>query len=297
MPHPVVALDANVLVPILACDFLLTAFDLGLYEPVVSTIVLDEVERALLDDHPHLAPTAVADRVAAMRDVLADHVIDTDGADVPIGINAKDRHVVSAALLREATTLATNDTALRNEVRTAVPVLTPLSLDEFGNHLCQLSPGDVSGVIDSLVAKQGITRIYFHILRHTRTTHLVEASVAVKVASERHRPRQPRLHPQRAPTHPSRHAGRSRSGVRRPPRASGQPRYIMSRFPIQTIALDRRTRTAAVDQSPTPRCGLSRKRLRRWRVLRRCAVGRDRSPRAGHRARRARRWRPARWGG
>lgn len=154
MPHPVVALDAEVLVPILSCDFLLTAFGLGLYEPVVSTTVLDEVERALLEDHPHLDPTAVADRVAAMRDVLADHVIDTDGTDVPIGINAKDRHVVSAALLGEATILTTNDTALRNEVRTAVPALTPFSIDEFGSRLYRESPGDLSAVIDSLVAKR-----------------------------------------------------------------------------------------------------------------------------------------------
>ncbi len=35
MPRLVAALDADVLVPILCCDFLLTAFDLGLYEPVV----------------------------------------------------------------------------------------------------------------------------------------------------------------------------------------------------------------------------------------------------------------------
>lgn len=89
-----------------------------------------------------------------MGDVLADHAIDTDGTHVPIGINAKDRHVVSTALLGEATILTTNDTALRNEVRTAVPALTPLSIDAFGNHLWQLSPGDVSRVIDSLVAKR-----------------------------------------------------------------------------------------------------------------------------------------------
>ena len=37
MPRLVAALDADVLVPILSCDFLLTALDLGLYEPVVST--------------------------------------------------------------------------------------------------------------------------------------------------------------------------------------------------------------------------------------------------------------------
>jgi len=33
MAHPVVVLDADVLVPIVACDFLLTSFESGLFEP------------------------------------------------------------------------------------------------------------------------------------------------------------------------------------------------------------------------------------------------------------------------
>jgi hypothetical protein len=54
MPPPVAALDADVLVPIIACDFLLTAFDHGLYVPDVSVTALDEVERTLSDDFPNL---------------------------------------------------------------------------------------------------------------------------------------------------------------------------------------------------------------------------------------------------
>ncbi|MEO6628552.1 MAG: hypothetical protein ABIP03_08265 [Aquihabitans sp.] len=42
------------MVPIVAFDFLLTAFDQGLFEPVVSATVLDEVERSLFEDFPHL---------------------------------------------------------------------------------------------------------------------------------------------------------------------------------------------------------------------------------------------------
>jgi hypothetical protein len=63
----VAALDANVLVPILACDFLLTAFDLGAYEPVVSEDVLGEVERNLREDFPKLDRADVAYRVASRR--------------------------------------------------------------------------------------------------------------------------------------------------------------------------------------------------------------------------------------
>ncbi len=65
----VAALDADVLVPIVACDFLLTAFDHGLFEPVVSAMVLDEVERTL--DFTHIDPDGLRRRVAYMRVALA----------------------------------------------------------------------------------------------------------------------------------------------------------------------------------------------------------------------------------
>ncbi len=44
MPIGVAVIDANLLVPIVAYDFLLTAFDHQLFEPIVSTTVLDEQE-------------------------------------------------------------------------------------------------------------------------------------------------------------------------------------------------------------------------------------------------------------
>lgn len=119
MPRPIVALDADVLVPILACDFLLTAFDLGLYEPVVSTEVLDEVGRTLMRVRPHLGPQAAEYRVAAMRKALEDHLIDVAGREVPERINSKDRHVVGAALWGQAEILASNDSRLREEVAAA----------------------------------------------------------------------------------------------------------------------------------------------------------------------------------
>lgn len=52
MPIAVAVLDANVLVPIVACDFLLTAFDLHIFEPIVSATVLHEVERTLIASRP-----------------------------------------------------------------------------------------------------------------------------------------------------------------------------------------------------------------------------------------------------
>lgn len=76
MPRLVAALDADVLVPILSCDFLLTAFDLGLYEPVVSIEAIAEVERNLIADFPHLDPVSISRRVGQMRDALEDNFVE-----------------------------------------------------------------------------------------------------------------------------------------------------------------------------------------------------------------------------
>lgn len=154
MPLLIAALDTDVLVPILACDFLLTAFDHQLYEPAVSTTALIEVERTLLTDFPRLDPAAVGYRVQAMRDVLEDHLVDGEAADVPNEVNVKDRHVVGAAIQGEASILVTNDSRLRREVNAVLPELHSVSLDHFALALWRRSRDDVSGVVDDLVAKR-----------------------------------------------------------------------------------------------------------------------------------------------
>ncbi len=116
MTGPVAVLDADVLVPIIACDFLLTAFDHGLFEPVVSTTALLEVERSLVEDLPRLDLRSIRQRVGSMRCALEDHVVDGETVSVPIGINAKDRHIVGAAILGKASVIVTNDRRLRREV-------------------------------------------------------------------------------------------------------------------------------------------------------------------------------------
>lgn len=155
MPRLVAAIDADVLVPILSCDFLLTAFDLGLYEPVVSVETLVEVERNLLADFPHLDPVAVRRRVGQMRDALDDHLVDPASFDdVPDAINPKDRHVIGAALGGEASTVVTNDKGLRAEVALTDLELVAMSADAFAAHLWQVGPDDVEAVITTLVAKR-----------------------------------------------------------------------------------------------------------------------------------------------
>ena len=117
MPLAVAVLDANVLVPIVACDFFLTAFEHHLFEPIVSSTVLDEVERTLIEDFPQLDPGALRRRVEHMRAALDDQTVDTQVVEgLPDMINAKDRHVIAAALVAQATIVVTNDNALRSEI-------------------------------------------------------------------------------------------------------------------------------------------------------------------------------------
>lgn len=155
MPRLVAALDADVLVPILSCDFLLTAFESGLYEPVVSTEVIAEVERNLIEDFPHVDPASLRRRVGQMREALEDQLVDVGSADnVPEAINPKDRHVIAAALTGEASLVVTNDKRLRSETEEAEIDLVPMSADDFAAHLFELMPDDVEAVMNTLVAKR-----------------------------------------------------------------------------------------------------------------------------------------------
>jgi rRNA-processing protein FCF1 len=150
----VASLDANVIVPIVPCDFLLTAFDHGLYEPIVSTTVIDEIERALAVDFPHLELAAVRRRVAAMRSVLADQTVDGSAVDVPGTVNEKDRHIVGGALEAESHLIVTNDRRLRGEIADAGLEVCAVDLDTFARRLWESSPGAVAKVVDDLVRKR-----------------------------------------------------------------------------------------------------------------------------------------------
>lgn len=157
MPIEVAVIDANLLVPIVACDFLLIAFDHGLFEPIVSTMVLDEVERTLIDDFPHVNPGGLRRRVDHMRAALAGQTVDVDATEFALVvemINAKDHHVVAAALASEATCVVTNDNALRSEIAGSGLDLEPLDGNSFVRGMWDASSADVNEVIDALIAKR-----------------------------------------------------------------------------------------------------------------------------------------------
>ncbi|MGH9030855.1 MAG: PIN domain-containing protein [Acidimicrobiia bacterium] len=160
MAGPVAVLDADVLVPILSCDLLLTAFDHDLYQPIVTPKILDEVERSLLRSFPHLDPDVLRRRVEQMRQALALHTRDDiDGGDALEGINPKDRHVVAAALAGDADVVVTNDRRLRREIEALDEPLRSASADDFAVSLLGDDRDAIEQVLDELVTKRVRRRV------------------------------------------------------------------------------------------------------------------------------------------
>lgn len=152
----VAVLDADVLVPILSCDLLLSAFDEDLYRPVVTATILDEIERSLVDGFTHLDPVALRRRVAQVAAALSHHTHDegdVSGAAVAT-VNRKDRHVAATALAHGADLVVSNDRRLRREIKALGEPLVAVTGDEFAQLLLADQPDGIDAAIDGLVAKR-----------------------------------------------------------------------------------------------------------------------------------------------
>lgn len=155
MAELVAVLDADVLVPILVCDLLLTAFDHDLYQPVVTPKILDEVERNLIRAHSALPADRLRARVDHMRAALRRHTVaDSDAGSAVVGVNAKDRHVVAAALASDARVVVTNDRRLQREIADLGSSLRAVSADEFAVSLMDSDARGMRAVVDTLVVKR-----------------------------------------------------------------------------------------------------------------------------------------------
>lgn len=148
-------LDADVLVPILTCDLLLTAFEEHLYRPVVTDKILIEVERNLVRAHRDLDPARLRRRVEAMRRALRVNIQpDAEGGANVEGINPKDRHVVAAALDARADLVVTNDRRLRREIAALEGSLRALTPDSFAVDLFDRDRTGLERVVEDLIAKR-----------------------------------------------------------------------------------------------------------------------------------------------
>jgi hypothetical protein len=151
----VVVVDADVLIPILSCDFLLTGLDLAVYQLAVSPKVLDEVERHLISDFPNQDPARLAIRAERMRFALRNSVVrDAKPTEAVDAVNAKDRHVAMAAITSRATVAVTNDRRLRRQLSDALPKLSAVSADQFAQQLFQRDSEALNAILESMAGKR-----------------------------------------------------------------------------------------------------------------------------------------------
>ena len=156
MTSLVAVLDADVLVPILSCDLLLSAFDADLYRPVVTATILDELERNLIEHFAHIDPAALRGRVAQVAAALSHHTHDQGDvtAAAVATVNRKDRHVVATALAQSADLVVSNDRRLRPEINALGARLRAVTGDKFAKRLLVDQPNGIDAVIDALTAKR-----------------------------------------------------------------------------------------------------------------------------------------------
>jgi predicted nucleic acid-binding protein len=151
----VAVLDADVLVPILSCDLLLSAFDHDLYVPAVTPRILEEVERTLLTDFARLDPVPLRGRAGHVRTALRFHTHpDSELSDGVARVNPKDRHVAALALVVGADVVVSNDRRLRRQLQGLDPPVTALTADDLALRLLDQDRQAMTGVLDAMVAKR-----------------------------------------------------------------------------------------------------------------------------------------------
>lgn len=126
-------LDTCVLVPIATADLLLRLAEAGLFRPLWSAAILDELERALISVHPDLASGGAQRRVEQMTHAFIDAQVTgwesiTENLDLP---DPDDNHVLAAAIAGRADIIVTNNIRHFPDLVLNQHGLEAQSLDEF----------------------------------------------------------------------------------------------------------------------------------------------------------------------
>ena len=148
--------DANVLVPVVLCDLLLTAsVDRELFRLVVSDRILDEVERNLIEKFQHLDPAALTRRVEQTRRATGSaDVTGWEQLEPTMPVNAKDRHVFAVAVRHEADLVVTSDRRFATEIAASGHSIIAVTPDELATMLLSADLDAFHGVIDAMAAKR-----------------------------------------------------------------------------------------------------------------------------------------------
>ncbi len=93
-------LDANVLASVALADTLLRTAEAGLYRPLWSRRILEEVRYAVLRVHPDMDPSRIDSRIHAMNESFEDALVEgweplAEG--IVVSTDPNDQHVIAAA--------------------------------------------------------------------------------------------------------------------------------------------------------------------------------------------------------
>ena len=151
-----VVLDACVLYPPALRDFLLTVAALDGFVPIWSPLILDEVERNVLEDNPTIDPTKFrAHTLASMLRVFPNASVNaaTNADDQVALVHHGDRHVALTAIAANADSILTINqrhfpkAALRNRN------ITILTLGEFTQILIKNDSDLVTAALEQLARR------------------------------------------------------------------------------------------------------------------------------------------------
>lgn len=143
-------LDANVLVPVALADTLLRAAEVGLYRPLWSGRILDEVRHAVLRVRPELDPSRVDARIHWMNVSFEDASVEgweplAEG--IVVSTDPNDQHVIAAAKRGGADAIVTANLSDFPSDALAELGLHAVSADHFLLDLADLDERTMAGVI------------------------------------------------------------------------------------------------------------------------------------------------------
>ncbi|MFN3866897.1 MAG: putative toxin-antitoxin system toxin component, PIN family [Demequina sp.] len=144
-------LDACVLIPYPLFDVLLRAADAGLYRPVWSADILDEVERNIVAKLG-VEPERASRRIGHMKAAFPDASVDGYGQLIPAMTNhQKDRHVLAAAVRANASLIVTANMKDFPDAALSPFSITATTPDDFLLDLLDLSEVKILNSLDSML--------------------------------------------------------------------------------------------------------------------------------------------------
>ncbi len=142
-------LDANVLIPALKGDFLLTAAFLRLYTPVLSERIFAECRRNL--------DAGKTGRLDAAEDFFADRFVtgwESREDEMPLSRCPEDRHVLALAVFSESEILVTDERGLVEEINSLDLGVLALTADGFACELLELRGAEAVGAVITTMAEK-----------------------------------------------------------------------------------------------------------------------------------------------